>query len=209
MRFRVPLTLLAAALLDLPAHAADPPAPPASLALGSAAPAADVAMMNVDGKSVTLASARGARGLLVVFTCNHCPWAQAWESRIVRIGNDAQRRGLGVVAVNPNDPTDHPDDAFERMVERARSRGMRFPYVVDATSGVARAFGATKTPEAFLFDAKGRLVYKGTIDDDAKQPARVKSHWLRDAVDAVVAGRPVAVAETKAFGCSIKFRKSS
>jgi peroxiredoxin len=92
------------------------------------------------------------------------------------------------------------------MQDRAQERGMEFPYVVDATSDVARAFGATRTPEAFLFDAKGRLVYHGTIDDNAKQPDEVKERYLRDAVNAVAAGRTVAVRETKALGCGIKFR---
>jgi hypothetical protein len=177
------------------------------LSLGDAAPLADVEMQSVDGSDVTLDSAKGAKGLLVVFTCNHCPWAQAWESRIVEIGNHAAKRGLGVVAVNPNDPEAFPDDAFEPMQARARSAGMAFPYVVDATSDLARAFGATKTPEAFLFDAKGRLVYHGTVDDNAREPGQVKKRWLRDAVDAVVAGKRVPLAETKAFGCSIKLRK--
>ncbi len=182
------------------------PAPAAGLVLGDPAPMSDVKMRDVGGREISLAAAKGARGTLVVFTCNHCPYAKAWERRIAALGNDAARRGLGVIAINPNDPAAYPEDAFEPMVKRARALGLRFPYTVDATSGMARAFGATRTPEAFLFDAGGKLVYHGTIDDNAKDADAVKRHYLRDAVDAVLAGKPVPMAETKALGCSIKFR---
>jgi hypothetical protein len=130
-----------------------------------------------------------------------------WQGRIAGIGNAALGSGLAVVAVNGNDPDSYPEDAFETMVERAKEVGYRFPYVVDATSDVARGFGATKTPEAFLFDARGRLVYHGAIDDNARDAKAVASHWLADAVSAVVAGKPVAVGESKALGCSIKLRE--
>ncbi len=195
-----------AILATLFALALVPAARAAGLALGDAAPMTDVALRAVDGKDVTLASVRGKRGTLVVFTCNHCPYAKAWEKRIAELGNDAAKRGLGVIAVNPNDPAAYPDDGFDPMVERARTLGLQFPYAVDATSAMARAFGATRTPEAFLFDAKGRLVYHGTIDDNAQDPAAVKRRYLRDAVEAVIAGKRVPTAETKALGCSIKFR---
>ena len=177
-----------------------------ALALGATASRADVGMKNVDGREVTIASAKGPRGTLVLFTCNHCPWVKAWEERTVAIGNRARRQGLGVVAINANDPGAYPEDSYENMRTRARERHVEYPYVVDATSDVARAFGATHTPEAFLFDRAGRLVYHGTIDDNARDPAHVKARYLSDAVDAVVAGRPVPVAETKSLGCSIKFR---
>jgi peroxiredoxin len=183
-------------------------AAPAALAIdiGDALPAGVVAMKNVDGSEVTLAGAMGPKGLLVVFSCNHCPWVQRWESRIVELGNTYSARGIGVVAVNANDPAEYPDDSFEAMQARAKEKGYAFPYVVDATSGVARSFGASKTPEAFLFDAQGKLVYTGTIDDNAKDPAAVTAAYLKDALEAVAAGKPVPTAKTKALGCSIKFR---
>lgn len=182
---------------------------PAPLAIGSKAPKANVAMKNVDGTSLTLAKAAGRKGTLVVFTCNHCPYAQAWEERIAEIGNAARKAGVGVIAINSNDPAAFPDDDFAPMQERAKQLGLEFPYVVDATSEMAKAFGATKTPEAFLFDAKGKLVYHGTIDDNSRDASAVKQPWLRQAVDAVAAGQRVATAETKALGCSIKFRTKS
>ena len=182
---------------------------PASLAIGSPAPKADVAMKGVDGEGVSIRGAAGPKGTLVVFTCNHCPWAKAWESRIVEIGNAAAARGIGVVAINSNDPAAYAEDSLEEMRKRAHDRGMRFPYVVDADSGVARAFGATRTPEVFLFDARGLLAYKGAVDDNAKDAAAVKERFLSDAVDAIAKGERPRVSETKALGCSIKFRSAS
>ena len=177
-----------------------------ALAIGAAAPMKDVKLRNVDGRELTIAEVAGAKGTLVVFTCNHCPYAKAWESRIVALGNAASKRGVGVIAINSNDPAVAAEDGYEQMQQRAKDKGFEFPYVVDSTSNVARAFGATRTPEAFLFDAKGVLVYHGTIDDNSEDPAAVEAHYLADAVDALVAGKPVTTAETKALGCGIKFR---
>ncbi len=176
------------------------------LALGAPAPRADVKMKSVDGKELSIANVQGKKGTLVVFSCNHCPWAQAWESRIVELGNTYAKRGIGVIVINANDPAAYPEDGFDVMVKRAKERKMAYPYVVDATSDVARAFGASKTPEAFLFGADGKLVYRGTVDDNAREPEKVEKRWLKDALEAVSSGKPVPVADTKAFGCSIKFR---
>ena len=183
--------------LAAPAHA--------QLGLGDAMPMGTVKMKNVTGKDLTLAASAGKQGTLVVFTCNACPWAKKWQSRVAEIGNSALAAGLGVVAVNSNDPAMNAEDGYKEMQKRAKDLGFKFPYVVDATSDVARAFGATRTPEAFVFDAGGKLVYHGTIDDNANDAAAVKDAWLRDAVNAVAEGKAVSVAETKALGCSIKF----
>src|SRR5947199_2671745 len=123
------------------------------LALGTKVPAAvaKTKMKNVDGKMLSIAEVAGKAGTLVVFTCNHCPFAKAWEERIVELGNEYAAKGVGVILVNANDPTLNPDDGFEGMQAHAKSRGMKIPYVVDESSGVARAFGASVTPEAFLF----------------------------------------------------------
>ena len=131
-----------------------------ALPIGAMIPMADVAMKNVDGKEINLKSIVQPAGTLVVFTCNQCPLAKMWESRIIEIGNAYAAKGIGVVAINANDPKAYPEDAFDAMQVRAKEKGMEFPYVVDATSNVARAFGATKTPEAFLFDKNGKLVYR-------------------------------------------------
>jgi peroxiredoxin len=180
-----------------------------SVALGAAAPAATVKMKGVDGRELSIADAKGEKGTLVIFTCNHCPWVKAWETRIAEIGNAWQAKGIGVIAINSNDPAAYPEDAFEEMQKRAKDRGMRYPYVVDATSEVARAFGASHTPEIFLFGKDGKLAYKGAVDDNAKEPEKVKEHFLADALEAVAAGKAPPMPETKALGCSIKYRKTS
>ena len=178
----------------------------AQLAIGDALPMKDVKMTGVDGKSVTIAGVSGKKGTLVVFTCDHCPWAKMWQTRVTEIGNTAGKAGIGMVAINANDPAEYPEDGMDGMKQRAKELGIKFPYVVDATSDVARAFGASRTPEAFLFDAGGKLVYHGTVDDSPKDASAVKDAYLKDAVSAVSTGKTVTTAETKAMGCSIKFR---
>jgi peroxiredoxin len=162
-------------------------------------------MKSVDGSAVSIADVAGKQGTLVVFSCNHCPFVKAWQGRIASVGNAAKTRGIGVIIINSNDPTAYPEDSYAEMQKRSQQLGFAFPYVVDATSDVARAFGATHTPEAFLFDKDGKLVYHGAIDD-SKEADQVAAHYLQDAIDAALAGKAVPVAETKAIGCSIKFR---
>lgn len=201
------LTLLALAALATPLAArAEDGAEPEVLAIGAAAPLSDVKMKSVDGREYSIASVAGKKGTLVVFSCNHCPWAKAWETRIVELGNAYAKKGVGVIVVNSNDPEQFPEDAYDAMQTRAKQRGMKYPYVVDATSDVARAFGATHTPEVFLFGADKKLVYHGAVDDNAKDPGQVKEKYLANALQAVVAGKTVAVAQTKSMGCSIKYR---
>jgi len=176
------------------------------LAIGATMPMTDAKLKNVDGTEQTLAGVKQAAGTLVVFTCNHCPFAKRWESRIVELGNTYAAKGIGVIAINANDPKAYPEDEFDVMVKRAKERGMQFPYVVDATSNVARAFGATKTPEAFLFDKSGKLVYHGAIDDNGEEPSKVENAYLKNALETVSQGQDVLVKETKSIGCGIKFR---
>ena len=182
---------------------------PAALAIGQPAPMRETRMKAVDGRERTIADAAGPKGTLVIFMCKHCPWVKQWQKRIARIGNAAAAHGVGVIAVNANDPSAYPEDDYQPMQEQAKALGFKFPYVVDATSDVARAFGAARTPEAFLFDAKGQLVYHGAVDSNARDEKAVQSPWLKQAVDAVIAGKAVPTAETKSFGCGIKFRGSS
>ena len=178
------------------------------IAIGTKVPAAvaKTKMKNVDGKMLSITDVTGKAGTLVIFTCNHCPFAKAWEQRIVELGNTYSGKGVGVLLVNANDPTTHAEDNFEGMQARAKSLGMKVPYVVDDTSGVAKAFGASVTPEAFLFDKAGKLAYHGAVDDNRNEPDKVKARYLKDALDAVVAGKAPAVSETKGLGCGIKFR---
>lgn len=204
-----PTPAAASAPAVAPAPAAAPATAPASLAIGAAIPLADTPMAGVDGKSVSIAAVAGKQGTLVIFMCHHCPWVKAWQDRIARIGNAAGKQGIGVIAINSNDPAAYPEDDLAGMKAQARQLKLAFPYVVDATSDVARAFGATRTPEAFLFDASGKLVYHGTVDDNAQNEKAVAKPWLEQAVTAVAGGQAVPTSETKAFGCSIKFRAKS
>jgi hypothetical protein len=182
------------------------PLPAAALEIGAKLPAAPEKLRNVDGKEALLSSFSGPKGTLVIFSCNHCPFAKAWEGRIVALGNKLKGSGLGVVMVNSNDPSRVPEDGYEAMRSRAREKGYPFPYVVDATSNLARSFGATRTPEAFLFDGAGKLVYQGAVDDNSESPEKVKDRFLENAADALLAGKPVPLATTQTIGCTIKFR---
>jgi len=184
-------------------------AAPTAIAIGASAPSLDVKMTGVDGKSTSIADAKGAKGTLVIFTCNHCPFVKKWQDRIVGIGNDAVAKGIGVIAVNANDPGVVPEDGLGGMKGLATAKGYKFAYVVDAGSKVARSFGAGRTPEVFLLDAGGKVVYHGAVDDNVEDAKGVKEHWLTDAVKALAAGEPIPVAETKALGCSIKFAPQS
>lgn len=178
-----------------------------ALGLGDKAPSTGVKMKNVDGREISIKDAAGEKGTLVVFACNHCPYVKAWQERIAAIGNAALERSVGVIVINSNDPKAYREDGYEEMRARAGQLRFNFPYVVDKTSDVARNFGATRTPESFLFAPDGRLIYHGAIDDSQK-PDDVQQHYLRDAIDALVAGKEVRVKETKSVGCSIKFRES-
>jgi peroxiredoxin len=193
-------TLVLLCTLAVSAFAAD-------LKLGDPAPLAAAKLKNVDGKSVAITDVAGAKGTLVIFTCNHCPFVKAWEERMVALGNTYSKQGIGTIMLNPNDPA-VAGDTFEGMQERAKTRGFNFPYVVDAGSTVAKAFGATRTPEVYLFDGAGKLVYHGAVDDN-KDAGNVKQSYLKEALEALLAGKSIATAETKAVGCSIKFYKKS
>jgi peroxiredoxin len=178
------------------------------LAIGAAVPpaVAGVTMENLDGSRLAINDIRGSAGTLVVFSCNHCPYVVAWEERMASLFNGASEQGIGVIVINSNDSEKYPADSLPKMRDRAKERGFEFPYVVDATSEVARAFGATRTPEVFLFDDAGKLSYHGAIDDNSEDPLGVKEHYLRDAMHALIAGEKVKTKQTKAIGCTIKFR---
>jgi hypothetical protein len=180
-----------------------------ALPIGAPAPAPATAskMKNaVDGKALSIADIRGKAGTLIIFTCNHCPFARGWERRIADLANGYAKKGIGVMLVNANDPAKYPEDDFAGMQARAKQLGLQVPYVMDETSGVARALGASVTPEAFVFDKTGKLAYHGAIDDNHRDAGGVKAHYLKDALDAVLDGRPAPLAETKGIGCGIKLR---
>jgi peroxiredoxin len=214
-------TLIAIGLLPCIALAADPPASrPAlvhdedvqRLAIGSPAP--DFDLPGVDGKRYSLKDFASAKVLMVVFTCNHCPTAQAYEGRIKQLAADYRDKGVAVVAISPNDPkslrlnelgfTDL-SDTLDEMKIRARQGAFNYPYLYDGDlQQVSRAYGPASTPTVFIFDAARKLRYVGRVDD-AETVAKVKHHDAQAALDALLAGKPVPVETTKSFGCSIKW----
>jgi peroxiredoxin len=175
------------------------------LAIGEKAP--PFSLPGVDGQSTSLDRFKEKAAVVVFFSCNHCPYVQAYEDRLITIQRDYADRGVALVAINANDTTLYPDDRFEKMVERSKKKGFNFPYLRDESQKVAEAYGAHYTPEIFLLDGERRLRYTGAIDDNWQNPAAVKRTYLRAALDAVLAGRPVSDPETHAMGCTIKWAK--
>ena len=174
-----------------------------TIALGSEAPA--FRLPGVDGKDHSLGGYGKARALAVVQYCNHCPYVLAWEGRLMALARDYAAQGLQVVAVNSNDAARYPEDSFERMKERAEELDFPFDYVFDASQTLARALGAERTPEVFLFDWERRLRYHGAIDD-SRDEHTVSRSYVRDAVDALLAGAEPPVTETDSVGCTVKWK---
>ena len=174
-----------------------------SAVLGAEAPQFD--LPGVDGQSHSLDSYADANVLVLVQSCNHCPYVQAWEDRLSAIASDYADRGVRVVAVNSNDAVSHPEDSFEEMQKRSREQGFTFEYLYDEPQAVAQALGAERTPEVFVYDRDRQLRYHGAIDDNRDETG-VSQQYLRDALDALLAGSDPAVAETPAVGCTVKWR---
>jgi peroxiredoxin len=174
-----------------------------SLHPGATAP--NFELPGVDGRTHRLADFQGSPCLLVVFWCNHCPYVQAWEQRLIDIGRKYGPRGVQVVLINPNDERSYPDDRMERMVERARSKGYPFPYLRDASQSVAHAYGALVTPHPMLFGPDRRLLFQGRIDDNYEHPQRVQHRYLEAALDAALAGERPPHPELPVLGCSVKW----
>ncbi len=174
-----------------------------SVALGTEAPQFD--LPGVDGLNHSFDSYGDAEALVLVQSCNHCPYVQAWEGRLSAIARDYADRGVRVVAVNSNDAQSHPEDSFEEMQKRAASQGFAFDYLHDEPQAVARELAAERTPEVFLYDRDRRLVYHGAIDDNRDEDA-VSQRYLRDAIAAVLSGQEPPVSETPAVGCTVKWK---
>ncbi|MBD3408673.1 MAG: redoxin domain-containing protein [Ignavibacteriales bacterium] len=174
------------------------------LALGDAAPAFELPA--TDGKTYSLDSFKDATALVVIFSCNHCPYVKAYEDRIVALQEEFGARGARFVAINANDAVSHPDDSFDEMKERASEKRFNFPYLRDESQETAKAFGASHTPELFVFDKERKLAYIGKIDDNWKEPEAVKTRYLKEALEELVEGKEVSVPETHAIGCTIKWK---
>ena len=176
-----------------------------SVGLPLGASAVDFQLKGVDGKTHSLNSLSDSKAVVVVFSCNHCPYVQAYEDRMVQIQKDYSPKGVTLVAINSNDDTGYPEDSYPNMIKRAEERGFNFPYLRDDTQEIARKYGAICTPHVFAFDQQRRLQYKGRIDDN-RNPESVKTKDLRNALDAILAGHKPSVQETRPFGCSVKWK---
>ena len=168
-------------------------------------PGPTFSLKGVDGDCHSLDEYAEKKGVVVVFTCNHCPAAVAYEDRLVQLQKDYAGRGVQLVAINPNEDEGHPTDSYEHMIQRAKDKGFNFPYLRDDTQEVAKAYGAVCTPHLFLLDGDRTVVYQGRIDDNVDDPSAVTQQDLRRALDEVLAGKPVSVPTTKAVGCSVKW----
>ena len=173
------------------------------LEIGKPIPSADVKMMDISGKEVSLNSAKAENGLLVIFSCNTCPYVKLSESRIKELSKITKANKVGFILLNSNEAQRADEDSFDAMKKYAATQGYDFYYTFDKNSLVANSFGAIKTPHVFLFDKKG-LAYRGAIDDNIKSASEAKEHYLKDAIVAVANGETVKMSSTKSIGCSIK-----
>ena len=173
--------------------------------------ATDFKLKNVDHKMVSLSDYAGAKGFIVVFTCNHCPYAKAYENRIIALDQKYASKGYPVIAINPNDPKVEPTDSYEGMQKRAKEKGFTFPYLFDEGQTVYPQYGATKTPHVYVLNkehGKNIVRYIGAIDDNYADANDVSHKYVEAAVDALLANKPIAQATTVAIGCSIKAQKN-
>lgn len=169
--------------------------------------AADFSLKNVDEQFVSLSNYPDAKGFIVIFTCNHCPYAVAYEDRIIAINAKYAPLGYPVIAINPNDPEVQPDDSFDKMIVRANEKGFTFPYLFDEGQKVYPLFGATRTPHVFVLnkeDGKNIVRYIGAIDNNYENPNDVTEKYLETALDELLAGKPVTQPTTVAIGCTVK-----
>lgn len=169
--------------------------------------AMDFSLKNIDGKTVSLKNIQNAKGYIVIFTCNPCPYAVANEDRIIALDKKYAAKGFPVIAINSNDTEISPEDTFDKMQKRAKDKGFTYPYLVDETQEIAKTYGATKTPHVFLLDKNRVVKYIGAIDDSPKDASKVKTTFLANAVDALLAGKEIKEASTTAIGCGIKWKK--
>lgn len=176
------------------------------MALETGAVAPDFKLPGTDGNTWSLVDFNGKAAVIVIFSCNHCPYAIMYEDRIMKLQADYADRGVAVIMINPNDTDNYPADNMDNMILRAEKKNFNFPYLLDESQQSAMEYGATRTPEFFLFDAGHRLAYHGRMDDNADDEAGVSRHELREALEEVLSGTAVSVPETSPVGCTIKWK---
>lgn len=163
-------------------------------------------LTGVDDQQHALDNHSDKNALAVVFSCNHCPYVLAWEDRMMQIQADYKDKGVQFLVINANDAESHPTDSFEKMKERQQEKNFNYIYLRDESQEVAKAYGAQRTPEIFLFDKDRKLSYHGAIDDNYEDPSAVSANYLRDALDSVLSGQTPATPKTDAVGCTIKWK---
>lgn len=191
-------------LTDLPETTA--PAP-TGYALGDAI--SDFKLKNIDGKMMSLADFKSAKGFIIIFTSNHCPFSKSYEDRVIALDRKYASQGFPVITINPNDPEAYEEDSFANMQVRAKEKAYPFPYLTDDTQVVSKAFGAMRTPQAYVLKKEGGKIivsYIGAIDDNAQDPSGVTKRYIEDAVNNLLVGKPVVTTSTKAVGCAIKWK---
>ncbi len=169
--------------------------------------ATDFSLKNIDNTNVSLADYKEAKGFIVIFTCNHCPYSVAYEDRIITLDKTFKSKGYPVIAINPNNPKAYPDDSFDNMIKRSKEKGFTFPYLFDDGQKVYPQYGATKTPHVYVLEKtpEGNVVrYIGAIDNNYKDASAATEKYVEDAINALLEGKKVPVEVTKAIGCSIK-----
>jgi len=174
--------------------------------------AKDFSLKNIDGKMVSLKEMKNAKGVILVFTCNHCPFSKAYEDRIMDLDKKYTPLNYPVVAINPNDADIVPDDSYDNMIKNAAEKGFKFPYLYDQTQEIATEYGATRTPHVFVLQkVKEKFVVKyiGAIDNNTEEAEKADKKYVQDAVEALLNNKEVTTTETKAIGCTIKWKKSN
>lgn len=177
--------------------------------VGKAAP--DFSLKNVDGNMVSMSDFDNDNGIILIFTCNHCPYSKLYEDRIMELDAEFSPEGYPVVAINPNDPVQYPEDSYESMIERANEKGYTFPYLIDETQEVAKAYHASRTPHVYLLknDGEGHftVAYVGAIDDSPKEVSDETVKYVDVAIRSLIANEAFANTYTKAIGCGIKWKQ--
>ena len=170
--------------------------------------ATDFRLLNIDGKMVSMTDYTDAKGIIVIFTCNHCPYSKLYEDRIITLDKKYKKKGYPVIAINPNDSIKEPKDSFSKMIVRAKEKGFTFPYLLDADQSITKIYGASRTPHVFLLQKENSeyiVKYIGAIDDNSKSPDDVEKQFTANAIDALLKGKEPEPNFTKAIGCTIKW----
>ncbi|WP_394993531.1 thioredoxin family protein [Emticicia sp.] len=170
---------------------------------------ADFKLKNINGRMVSLSEFASAKGFIVIFTSNHCPFSKSYEDRVIALDNKYASQGFPVIGINPNDPEAYEEDSFANMQARAKEKGYTYPYLADDTQTVSKMFGAMRTPQVYVLKKEGGKIvvhYLGAIDDNAQDPSGVTKRYVEDAVNNLLTGKPVVTTITKAVGCAIKWK---